>query len=1366
MQSIKLSPCSPIIPRFEVAPRTDDEWEEALRLYGPEGGTAGPSCPIALRQLVHSSRVAALVPSTGIDLVDGEQRVTTPPPMVTPWGHGDTSPDATATDKYANGLRVPSPTLSDADPGSTGERRRIRAHYEQHGWLRAPRPSRAMLLDRRRAIRKLGLLAGDEDDKERREVIAKYAELAMQVFQCDAAAVSILNDDREWVYGPCPTYPPKTYPAEEASCSHAVLEAERCTVVADLAEDWRFAHNPNRLSSNYRFYASAPLRFHEDGEQPVNIGSLCIFGSAPQGTFDMRQRGILLNLAGMLVFQLTTLQSEIMAKRSTSMYEASVGFLRRSVIPDELKPSSGNERRRARDKEQQIRDKRDEERKDGQLRPNRPRPIQPSPIRAPESPSDSEPSTPRPDPTENRKVTTSPRRMSVKARPPLRATKTGPKDSKDAKRKEGAAERAIYTDAAQTLQAILQADSVVMVDLREFQLFVKKSDGNDQREAKAFIGDFLQGNPWPADVEPVCNYVAKSTSPGVSVLGDAAAPGADLHFNDPSVPETMAKLIKFYLKSRHFWWNRDDPEGDGLAPAIMALMPASSQTVLAVPFFTFVGTVRYATFASWDRPPSALGDGSRAAMPFVYIIGGQLMAMMALQKMRNMEQSQISYSNIQAHELRTPLHQILAITQLLRSAMSDLAEADGTADAASSSSLTTLQQIRDFLPMLDAIDTSGKTLHGIVDNILSFLDLKAQDNKAMASSRHAGIVSSPTGAPKTFEVLFEDLVRDACEEDKRSRSAHGRAPSQIETIFEIIPPLLGEQVTEDAGGALRKALAKVLSNAYKYIEGDGCVEIYVDDVPSTLPPEGYEDLALQKWVSIQIADSGHGMTPDFVRDKLGEPWAKENPYSTGSGLSVHLAYRIIDLMGGHMQITSSSGQGTTVTIEVPVPRRPIEVPDAAAANNDSATHLAAHPNHIHVERKVALVGFDGPTPGIDRLGHCLERQYTKLGCTLVDVEQAELVVADGSLQQEVGAVRALLEVVPNGTNVVFLTAEDPDVPAELAELVELVRKRDLCVRQFKKPATPSHLRESLYPGQARTLARAGHGEAVSTPSEGRRTHFAPAPVGERNGNGNGGEAAHTPSSAGASWRPKGVCVEEAVASLCLGDYFSSRRKPSQSTHGLARTLSNGSSTRDGTRDSASYASTPTRSVGTPGTDDADFDDAEADHADDRPRPEQVKVLVVEDNMINRKILVKILSSKLPIEVCEAEDGQAAVDLFKDFTSPAIVLLDINMPRMDGYAAASAMRMIEKARHAEHAARAIGGNGAVNGSDIGINGHDAAGAPAPARSRIIAVTALGGESDKRRGLVECGMDEWLVKPCAKQTITRVVEEARSLLLGKA
>lgn len=63
---------------------------------------------------------------------------------------------------------------------------------------------------------------------------------------------------------------------------------------------------------------------------------------------------------------------------------------------------------------------------------------------------------------------------------------------------------------------------------------------------------------------------------------------------------------------------------------------------------------------------------------------------------------------------------------------------------------------------------------------------------------------------------------------------------------------------------------------------------------------------------------------------------------------------------------------------------------------------------------------------------------------------------------------------------------------------------------------------------------------------------------------------------------------------------------------------------------------------------------------------QKKILVVDDNRINRTILGKILKSDgyLPIE---AENGQVALDILRDQTQViSLVLLDIYMPVMNGY----------------------------------------------------------------------------------------------------
>lgn len=60
-----------------------------------------------------------------------------------------------------------------------------------------------------------------------------------------------------------------------------------------------------------------------------------------------------------------------------------------------------------------------------------------------------------------------------------------------------------------------------------------------------------------------------------------------------------------------------------------------------------------------------------------------------------------------------------------------------------------------------------------------------------------------------------------------------------------------------------------------------------------------------------------------------------------------------------------------------------------------------------------------------------------------------------------------------------------------------------------------------------------------------------------------------------------------------------------------------------------------------------------------------QILVVEDNWLNREMLVEILADQY--EVLQAENGQEALDLLRlKKDSVALVLLDIVMPIMDGY----------------------------------------------------------------------------------------------------
>jgi putative two-component system response regulator len=66
-----------------------------------------------------------------------------------------------------------------------------------------------------------------------------------------------------------------------------------------------------------------------------------------------------------------------------------------------------------------------------------------------------------------------------------------------------------------------------------------------------------------------------------------------------------------------------------------------------------------------------------------------------------------------------------------------------------------------------------------------------------------------------------------------------------------------------------------------------------------------------------------------------------------------------------------------------------------------------------------------------------------------------------------------------------------------------------------------------------------------------------------------------------------------------------------------------------------------------------------------------KVLVVDDDSTNRELLVELLAGT-GAETATASDGRQCLELFESF-QPDLVLLDVEMPRMDGFAACTALK---------------------------------------------------------------------------------------------
>lgn len=128
-----------------------------------------------------------------------------------------------------------------------------------------------------------------------------------------------------------------------------------------------------------------------------------------------------------------------------------------------------------------------------------------------------------------------------------------------------------------------------------------------------------------------------------------------------------------------------------------------------------------------------------------------------------------------------------------------------------------------------------------------------------------------------------------------------------------------------------------------------------------------------------------------------------------------------------------------------------------------------------------------------------------------------------------------------------------------------------------------------------------------------------------------------------------------------------------------------------------------------------------------------RVLVVEDDKTNRKVIEALLN-RFGLTVVLSEDGRQAVERLERGELVDLILMDIQMPVMDGYEATNRIRRWEKEK----------GN---------------------ARLPIVALTANAFETDRQHSLA-AGMDDYVSKPIAIDTLKAVVSKWLHAGIGRA
>jgi hypothetical protein len=145
------------------------------------------------------------------------------------------------------------------------------------------------------------------------------------------------------------------------------------------------------------------------------------------------------------------------------------------------------------------------------------------------------------------------------------------------------------------------------------------------------------------------------------------------------------------------------------------------------------------------------------------------------------------------------------------------------------------------------------------------------------------------GTPQRFRLAeaMETWVRDSA--------------AQIPSRVRLEKHLQGTREVCADPEQLRSVLNNLLLNSIEAISGEGIVRIETSDEPA--------------FAVFHVSDTGRGMTPEFIRDRLFRAFQTTKP--RGLGIGMYQCRHIIEALNGTLTVESEESHGTHVTVRLP-----------------------------------------------------------------------------------------------------------------------------------------------------------------------------------------------------------------------------------------------------------------------------------------------------------------------------------------------------------------------------------------------------------------------------------------------------------------
>jgi len=235
--------------------------------------------------------------------------------------------------------------------------------------------------------------------------------------------------------------------------------------------------------------------------------------------------------------------------------------------------------------------------------------------------------------------------------------------------------------------------------------------------------------------------------------------------------------------------------------------------------------------------------------------------------------------------------------------------------------------------------------------------------------------------------------------------------SLVSNFAELLRRSLGEAVEPRivvAGSAhmavvdaaqLQNALLNLAINARDAMPRGGQLTIEITHVRLDADyAQMYPDIRTGRYVLITVTDTGSGMSEE-VRRRAFEPFFTTKQAGAGTGLGLSMVYGFVKQSGGHIQIYSEVGHGTSIRVFLPF---------VESAQTKRPRSTEPHPVELQQGTETILIVEDDP-----RLRRVLSRRLRSLGYEVLEADSGAAAMAQLSTWPEVAMIFTDM-VMPGG----------------------------------------------------------------------------------------------------------------------------------------------------------------------------------------------------------------------------------------------------------------------------------------------------------------------------------------------------------------